>query len=528
MKKIVFLIIACLLVLGLVIPGCTGEEENVIKILIAGPLTQVQGRDMRLGAQLARDEINNPGILVGTTIYTIELKAVDTNEIYDPAAATTELGNQIDSWNPDFIIGGVRTEAVETMIPLAIADGTPFFICAAACSLLSGSVPYPSGTGTPYYPYPGADEGYKYIFRGTPFNDVFLLNNALMMLGMVAEEIQTILGYSYPWTTGKVKIAIFAEDLAWATPMVASAQEIIADYGDDLGWELAGTWLVSDVETVEMVVDYLEEIRDAGAHIIFTILSGPVGLTYGKEYGEATQLDPPLAAMSVGINVEAQGSDYWENTKYATSPDKYGAEYQITAGLWAPNVVQTAKTAGFLSNFAGNFSVLPVYTAASYDIIYALKEAIVGKSSVAKNDIIDWLEDPAHKRTTTSGNATYYPCWDNSTQGDWQGDTWPALNTSVRDYFYLTNGYNDACNFTMPPYTTHDLVYGPGWETGIGVQWQNDGGVGKQVGVWPKADYATVSNVISRNVTGINWTGIEYTGTVLFEIPAWMVAEWTS
>ncbi len=40
----------------------------------------------------------------------------------------------------------------------------------------------------------------------------------------------------------------------------------------------------------------------------------------------------------------------------------------------------------------------------------------------------------------------------------------------------------------MPPHTTHDLVYGPGYLTGVGCQWQWDEGAGmwRKFGVWPR------------------------------------------
>ena len=39
----------------------------------------------------------------------------------------------------------------------------------------------------------------------------------------------------------------------------------------------------------------------------------------------------------------------------------------------------------------------------------------------------------------------------------------------------------------MPAHTTHDLVYGPGFLTGIGAQWQWDPTTGtwRKVGIWP-------------------------------------------
>ena len=85
MKKILFLIIATLLVLGLVLPGCGGngqqeeeeEEENFITIAVTGPMTDMQGENHWDGASMAMEEINAAGgIDVGGTMYDVELVQV--------------------------------------------------------------------------------------------------------------------------------------------------------------------------------------------------------------------------------------------------------------------------------------------------------------------------------------------------------------------------------------------------------------------------------------------------------------------
>ena len=116
MKRIVFLIIASLLVLALVLPGC-GEEpvpENIIKIAVAGPMDDVQGQHHWAGAKMARDEINLAGgVDVGGTMYDIELVEVDTEEATEGEDGTTgsaRLLAVID--DVTFVVGGFRTEVV--------------------------------------------------------------------------------------------------------------------------------------------------------------------------------------------------------------------------------------------------------------------------------------------------------------------------------------------------------------------------------------------------------------------------------
>ncbi|UCD21613.1 MAG: hypothetical protein JSW22_06115, partial [Chloroflexota bacterium] len=75
-----------------------------------------------------------------------------------------------------------------------------------------------------------------------------------------------------------------------------------------------------------------------------------------------------------------------------------------------------------------------------------------------------------------------------------------------------TAGYPayDAANWTMPHHTTHDLVTGPGYMTGVGCQWQWDAGASqwKKFGVWP-TDFGGGTDL--KDQYG-DWN-FEYTGT---------------
>jgi branched-chain amino acid transport system substrate-binding protein len=556
LKKIVFLIIASLMVLGLVLPGCTGEVVPKVTIAICGPMNNVQGVHMWNGATLAEEEINalntDQGIQIGTTYYQIDVIKINTNEIAVPADAGPAMEAAITNKGAQFVVGGFRTEGVVDMVKVARCTTTPFMICGAATySLLSGPGYYthPAATGTPYIGDPKG-VGYEYIFRITPFNDVFLVNNSFLMTTMVAKTIEGIIGsvYGFPVSTNAVKIAILSESLAWADAMTESARgvfSLVAPYVFNWPWELApggnngtGVWRVSDNPSETVMQNILSEIDSSGAHIIFTILSGPVGVTYGKFKGAAG-----IAAISVGINVEAQDPGYWAKTKYQTSPPAYGAEYEITMATWAPGVNQTDKTYDFLTAYYKHCALDPLYTASSYDGVWAIAKALDAVNVIEEygvepdpdqDAVIAWLEDPTNAQDISTGTVTYYPLWDGTQIGYWKTAPWPALNSTQIDYYYLDGathniGYDSTypvCNFTMPPYTTHDLVYGPTWVTGLAAQWQEVVGP-QQIGVWPNEGTWQAQNAMSRYVAGINWTDVEYDGITDFVIPDWMCTAWT-
>jgi len=576
MKRIVFLIIATLLVLGLVLPGCTEsivDERPIIKIAIVGPMDNIQGEHMLAGAELAATQINgsNPatdGVDVDGTLYKIDIIDVDTNEIVDPDGAEADVQAALSSDDPDFVIGGFRTEAVETYIDDIIEAEKIFFITGAATySLLSGPSHYydPPHAGTPYYPYETANTNYKYAFRGTPFNDIFLVNNCFMMFAMVAKKIQEEMEYIatpeytppyYVSWSDKVKVAILAESLEWADAMEASTLAIINGYGGFFGWELVGPagptkglWEVGDQDSVEQVSVKLEQIKSYDAQVIFTILSGPVGISFGKAMGTVEDMN----AIPVGINVESQQPSYWDATETSVGSGVYGAEYAITMGTWAPNVVQMP---GITDDFLADWTAaeFPVYTAATYEVVNTLKAAIEAEDTFTDaNDLIAWLEDVGNKQDLTTGVGGYYPQWDGATKGAWKSGAspvWPALNATQLAEIYTAGWYLPigVSNYTMPPFTTHDLIYGvrsndadvhSGWVTGIAVQWQTDpedSDAGIQVGIWPKAGYDVVipgyaglklMTTLSQAVTGLNWSNTaEYEGTEPFEIPQDFIDAW--
>ena len=559
MKRIIFLIIGALLVLGLVLPGCGTTPEVVtptIKFAILGPMDQIQGSHMWMGAKMAADEINasTDKIKSGTTKFDVELVEVDTDEIDNPPGAADIVYDALVSDKPDVCIGGFRTEAVSTYIDDIIAAKKLFFITGAATYSLLSAAGY-------------EDPGYKYVFRGTPFNDVFLVNNCYLMFAMVAKAIQDEMGmnatptasppYYVSWSS-KVKIAVVAESLTWAESMRASAKKIIGGYGPFFGWQFAtdtahpaGEWLVTDTESYANVQTKLNEIKAAGAQIIFTIMSGPVGLTFGKAMGAVG-----VPAIAVGINVEAQDPGYWAGTEWETG--KFGANYQITMATWAPGVAQTPATASFLDAYAAKWGGLfPVYTASSYDMIYTVKKAIEATDAATwdaelevttldYDPIIAWLEDIDNAQILSTGRAGYYPKWDGSTTGGWSsapGLTLPALNSAQLAEIYAAGTYDAtkaSFNYTMPAYTTHDLMYGcwtdptkpdTGWMTGLAFQWVG----GTQKGVWPNDGYDVkiggaqlkLSTTISRAVCGLNWSNtMTYPGIVDVTIPAEYITAW--
>ena len=552
MKKIIFLIIATLLVIGLVLPGCGNgvtDPRPVITLGIAGPMGAAQGDHHYYGAELAADEINGSdtatdGVDIGGTLYKIELIKIDTNEILNPSGAdgTTRMEANVD--DVDFFLGGFRTEAVLAYRTVALEAGKLFIDCGAATEALQ----QPCATNY---------TNYKTWFKGTPPNELFLsLSNNKLFYQLVVTGQTALANPSWMPT-----IALVPENALWTELSRIAAWASLGPAGLGLLVPSVGSpnpanpddwmWKPSPVATTSEMNIISQQIATADPDAILTLMSGPCGASFGniiKDYVDDE-------CLIIGINVEAQRDEFPDAAKYA--------EGMIFLDSWAPGVNYTDTTAAFISDFETEYGEGPIYTAATYDAVLALVEAIEGKDSIVTADIIDWMEDPDNAREGTTGTSAYYPQWDQSTQGAHPlaalgyGPLAPALtqaqvlelypwldNAKFFDGAAVSNWTYDVDDWTMPAHTTHDLVYGPQWVTGSASQWQDDGGTLKKVGVWPVAmpglptDLATAMSYI--NIGAINattlaglqalgiwdqygWWNFEYEGTGDWILTDWLV-----
>lgn len=404
--------LVCLLVTGslllVAVAGCSSDDDdaNVIKIGVIGPMQYIQGEHHWAGATLAAEEINAAGgIMVGDVAYTIKLIKTDSNEMLSPSDAASAMEELITVDKADFVVGGFRTEAVYPMQDVAMDNKTIFLGAGAATKELNTKL------AEDY-------DRYKYWFRVNPFASTNLVSNSLLTLGMAGAIMQGGLGLEEP-----LKVAIIAEKAAWADGMVAAYEAYVPAM---LGMEVVGVWRPSSTATD--VTAELTAIEASGAHLILTVLSGPVGIPYSRQLGELE-----IPAASVGINVESQKDGFWDATT------GYG-NYETTLNTFADGVAITDKTLPFFDAFVAKFDETPTYTAGTYDALYILKDAIERADSLDSDEVVVELEKT--DVVTTGGRLIFMG---NDTE------------------------------------TPHDVTYGPGYVTGIATQWQN----GEMKAVWP-------------------------------------------
>ena len=194
-KRLIFSSIACLLLLSFTFAACAEEEVveeeeeeevveeeeevvNYIKIGVIGPMQFVQGEHHWLGAEMARDEINDAGgIVLNGEKYLVELVKADSNEILSVTDASAAMERLLTVDKVDFVVGGFRTEAVFPMQDVAVENQKIFICCGSSTPELCEQVAKDYDT-------------YKYFFRGTPFNSVYLVGTDFLMLEMVGNMLK--------------------------------------------------------------------------------------------------------------------------------------------------------------------------------------------------------------------------------------------------------------------------------------------------------------------------------------------------
>jgi branched-chain amino acid transport system substrate-binding protein len=286
---------------------------------------------------------------------------------------------------------------------------------------------------------------YKYFFRGTPFNSHYLGKTCFIQMVTVGAILKKALGIP------KVKVAVVAEKAMWVEGVIKAAQGLIPKFG----MELAGVWRPSQTSTDVSAI--LSAIQKSHAQMIFTIFSASVGITFARQAGELQ-----IPAVQVGINVEAQKDGFWEATQ------KKG-DYVMQLDTYCRGVDYNDITAHFVNGYVKRFGETPEYNAATYDaILYGLAPTIEQAGTLDADKLVSILENRVYK---TSAGTVKYMVDDKGRQ-------------------------------------THDLTWGPGYLTALGVQWQN----GKKMGVWP-----------NHWVAAKGAPPVTYSGIVPYKIPPWVL-----
>lgn len=216
-------------------------------------------------------------------------------------------------------------------------------------------------------------------------------------------------------------------------------------YLPKMGMDVAGVWRMS-IKALDVSAQ-LQAIRSAGAHIILAMTSGPVAIPLFRQVGELQ-----IPAAITGVNVEAEGAKFWQAT----------GGMCVYGGMTAQgsDVAMTWRTLPFYKKFEAKYKIRPILTSSAYNSLLILAEGIQKAGSLEPDKVVKQLE-----KTNFEG-----------TQGRVVFDK------------------------------NHDTKFGPGFMTGVGVQWLPGG----NMQAWFPLD----------------WAGVTYAGVKEYQLSPWMVKYW--
>jgi branched-chain amino acid transport system substrate-binding protein len=297
---------------------------------------------------------------------------------------------------------------------------------------------------------------YKYYFRGAPFNSYYLNKIIINQLRSVAYTMKKQLAID------TFKVALLAEKALYVDPMVKEYEALLPK----MGMEIVGIW--RPLPTAKDMTAELKAIEATKCHIILCVVNGPSGVTLGRQYGELK-----IPAVAMGIITQANSLKFYDATQ------KMG-DYIMTMSLYTNDLEFNELTKPFVENYLKRFGDLPQATANTHTLIrYVIKQAVEDVGSLDPEKLIPYFEN----------GITKFPA---------------GIAAVGRDELGRPN---------------HDLVWGPGINTGAGAQWQD----GKFVAVWPyfkwMSPYWEFSVEPPEAPNEMNYKGI-----VPFKIPPWVSA----
>ena len=395
-------ILACLLALVMATPGLAAQKSVDVGVVAA--MKFLQGEHTWGGAEIAADQINKAGgIKFGGDSYKINLIKADSNEWGSIADAVAAMERVITVDKVKMVMGGYRSEAVLAMQDVAAEYKCLYF------SVGAGHGQIPARLAKDY-------DTYKYWFReGQPWSGY----GGYVLLGLLVKAVHE---YKAKLGIDKPKVAILAEKVLWATEVVNILKKVVPA---KLGLPIVGVWRPS--HAANDLRAELNAIKASGAQILIHLVSGPVGIATGRQWGGLK-----IPAALIGYNGEAQKKEYWKSTEG-------NCQYEtIVDYLTALPINDRSVT--FWKVFNEKYDTYPMNCALSYNALWIWKEAVERAKTFDPEKLIPEIE---------------------KTQFQGVGGTWR----------YQPKGSKHP----------HDIVWGPGAYTEFGTQWRD----GHKSVVWP-------------------------------------------
>ncbi len=223
---------------------------------------------------------------------------------------------------------------------------------------------------------------------------------------------------------GFKRAVIVSENAAWTKPLDSEYEKCLPK---------AGLKVVHKIQFSPDTNDFTPIFNKAESYHAGVMMVG-LAHTGVKPTVQWHQQQVPM--LMAGMNVQAQAGGFWKATNGAT-------EGVITVDLGATKAALTPKTQHFVKAYVKRFGENPAFDAyTTYDAMYVLKQALERAGSTGHEALVKALEKTSYEGTI--GRVAFY-----------------------------------GLKAKFP----HAMKFGPGYVTGVAVQWQH----GQQEAIWPKS-----------------------------------------
>ncbi len=372
-------------------------SDHIIKIGHLGDTGDITGEGGYQGAYLAIKQINEAGgITIDNETYYFGIISENTREAepyLDVAQGDLAAQKMMTQHDPDFVIGGFRTEAVMTYRERVMDEHKIFINIGAATDSYCASV------ATNY-------NRYKYCFRAMPINSSSL-----------AKEIVEFYVYALKpameaaLNTTVDKVAIIREDLEWTVPMSYVLKGLYAPYGY---WGLNNNPIFNFTIVDEIAypitatstdfTGYINQFSSSGAQIVCPIISAQGGIKMMTQYNS---LQPSY--MIAGIDVMAQLGDDPDDTTGYWYDTNGGCIYEILMQS-TTRTNKTSLTIAMWDAYVALWHKDPLYTAVgAHGAINMLAWAVENAGTLYSDSIVAQLETitPASPMEGAGGNVAF-------------------------------------------------------------------------------------------------------------------------
>ena len=316
-----------------------------LRIGVSTALQLQVGRDTVDGAQLAVDELNGRGGLLGR-----RLVVVTADETENPEQGIAAIKKLTADEKVDVVVGGYTSGVTLAQLPHLSAARTVYLGVGAASPAITARVRQDR-------------DHYRYVFRVSPLNSIHVAHSLIdYMSGFLKPEL------------GVRSVAIVGENAKWVQDLVPVLRKGAADAG-------------IEVKLVELfdagTVDFsplLSKVKASGAQYLIVNLSHASSDVFAKQWYDA-RVPVPYG----GIDVKGQDADFFRRVG--------GKSIGAVAFVSALRTPITPRTVPFVDAFVARFHREPVYTGfGAYDAVHAWADAVTRAGTAAADAVVPELE----------------------------------------------------------------------------------------------------------------------------------------